>query len=67
MCRWYQVAEICYAYLVDVPSCGDDHQHQLKNSAFALSNWLTRGWTLQEFVGAVFRDLLRSGPGRDRD
>jgi hypothetical protein len=50
MYRWYQGAEICYAYLVDVPSCGDDHQHQLENSALARSSWFTRGWTLQELL-----------------
>jgi hypothetical protein len=40
MYRWYQKAEICYAYLSDVPA-GDDPE--AKDSAFAKSKWFTRG------------------------
>ena len=40
MYRWYQEAEVCYAYLADVPS----------KKAFADSRWFTRGWTLQELI-----------------
>ncbi|WAO87254.1 HET and ankyrin domain protein [Fusarium falciforme] len=39
MYRWYQEAEICYAYLADVPS-----------REFSQSRWFTRGWTLQELI-----------------
>ncbi|RFU35640.1 hypothetical protein B7463_g731, partial [Scytalidium lignicola] len=39
MYRWYQDAEICYAYLADVPS-----------KSFTDSRWFTRGWTLQELI-----------------
>ncbi|KJK60961.1 ANK ankyrin repeat protein [Aspergillus parasiticus SU-1] len=39
MYRWYQEAEVCYAYLADVPSKG-----------FKESKWFTRGWTLQELI-----------------
>ncbi|KAF5860589.1 hypothetical protein ETB97_001363 [Aspergillus alliaceus] len=39
MYRWYQEAEVCYAYLADVP---------LK--PLAESRWFTRGWTLQELI-----------------
>ena len=47
MFRWYTCAEICYAYLADVPSnCVLD----AKDSAFRNSRWHTRGWTLQELI-----------------
>ncbi|KAK0641950.1 heterokaryon incompatibility protein-domain-containing protein [Cercophora newfieldiana] len=39
MFRWYAKSEICFAYLVDVPSVG-----------FESSVWFTRGWTLQELL-----------------
>ena len=45
MYRWYQAAEVCYAYLSDVPP-----QQDASGSAFANSRWFTRGWTLQELV-----------------
>ncbi|KNG80357.1 hypothetical protein ANOM_011314 [Aspergillus nomiae NRRL 13137] len=44
MYRWYEEAEVCYAYLSDVPHgpvCDDD---------FRNSKWFTRGWTLQELI-----------------
>ncbi|WAO95884.1 HET domain-containing protein [Fusarium falciforme] len=44
MFRWYEDAEICYAYLPDVvgPSSG--------GLAVVESRWFTRGWTLQELI-----------------
>ncbi|OIW34264.1 HET-domain-containing protein [Coniochaeta ligniaria NRRL 30616] len=47
MFRWYAEAEVCYAYLSDVP--GDDHVTH-RNSSFRASRWFTRGWTLQELL-----------------
>lgn len=47
MYRWYKEAQICYAYLADVPS-GEDPQYP--DSPFAKSRWFTRGWTLQELI-----------------
>ncbi|OBT69679.1 hypothetical protein VE03_00990 [Pseudogymnoascus sp. 23342-1-I1] len=47
MWAWYERAEVCYAYLSDVPpgtSIYDD------DSAFCKSRWFTRGWTLQELL-----------------
>lgn len=48
MFRWYRDAEVCYAYLSDVPnappSSGEAWDHIKK------SKWFTRGWTLQELV-----------------
>jgi ankyrin repeat protein len=40
MYRWYQVANVCYAYLADVPS----------KTKFTGSRWFSRGWTLQELL-----------------
>ncbi|GES62249.1 HET and ankyrin domain protein [Aspergillus terreus] len=39
MYRWYEEADVCYAYLSDVPSVN-----------FTGSRWFTRGWTLQELI-----------------
>lgn len=50
MYRWYQDAEVCYAYLADVrmidrgPWCADGGRD------FRDSRWFTRGWTLQELL-----------------
>jgi hypothetical protein len=51
MFRWYQDAQICYAYITDVDSTSStkDVVEQLKDS-----RWLTRGWTLQELIGEQF-------------
>jgi hypothetical protein len=48
MFRWYQNAEVCYAYLVDVPESTEDPR--LPDSFFRRSKWFTRGWTLQELL-----------------
>ncbi|KAH9891980.1 heterokaryon incompatibility protein-domain-containing protein [Cubamyces lactineus] len=48
MFRWYTEAKICLAYLADVPD--DCLQPQMPHSAFRLSKWFTRGWTLQELI-----------------
>lgn len=50
MYRWYQKAEVCYAFLSDVPSSEDPHKEE---SAFRKSRWFTRGWTLQELIAPV--------------
>ncbi|EIW58294.1 uncharacterized protein TRAVEDRAFT_82962, partial [Trametes versicolor FP-101664 SS1] len=47
MFEWYELADICYAYLADVP--GDDDPTQAV-SLFWQSRWHTRGWTLQELI-----------------
>ncbi|KAF9455349.1 heterokaryon incompatibility protein-domain-containing protein [Collybia nuda] len=46
MYKWYSGAQVCYAYLSDVPSTGDHGDRSL----FAMSHWFTRGWTLQELI-----------------
>lgn len=44
MFRWYKGAEICYAYLSDVPTSSESQKLLVQ------SKWFTRGWTLQELV-----------------
>jgi hypothetical protein len=48
MFHWYRDAQVCYAYLSDVPATEEDHWVQ--DSAFRKSKWFTRGWTLQELL-----------------
>jgi len=54
MFRWYQNADLCYAYLSDVSISGPpqkDAQPELSwKPAFRASRWFTRGWTLQELL-----------------
>ncbi|KAI6143511.1 heterokaryon incompatibility protein-domain-containing protein, partial [Pisolithus thermaeus] len=51
MYRWYQNAQICYAYLNDV---GESTFPTKKDDRFDKSNgwpeWFVRGWTLQELI-----------------
>lgn len=52
MFNWYEDAQVCYAYLSDVPYISDVPfaiASGLENS-FRLSQWFTRGWTLQELL-----------------
>lgn len=49
MYRWYQDAQICYAYLVDVSESSAEECCKQK-SEFRSSRWFTRGWTLQELI-----------------
>ncbi|KAI6094665.1 heterokaryon incompatibility protein-domain-containing protein [Pisolithus croceorrhizus] len=52
MYRWYQNAQVCYAYLNDVEE--STFPTEPDNSKFAKSNgwleWFMRGWTLQELI-----------------
>ncbi|KAG4431987.1 hypothetical protein IFR05_012538 [Cadophora sp. M221] len=47
MFKYYRDADVCYAYLADVPS-GEDPGAE--GSRFRGSSWFTRGWTLQELI-----------------
>jgi hypothetical protein len=47
MFQWYAQAQICYAYLSDVPSGGTP---EAREQIFRHSKWFTRGWTLQELL-----------------
>ncbi|KAI1162507.1 heterokaryon incompatibility protein-domain-containing protein [Nemania serpens] len=44
MYRWYERADVCYAYLSDLPS------HLPLSISLRHSRWFTRGWTLQELI-----------------
>jgi len=46
MFQYYQRAQVCYAYLSDVPSS----RLAANEWAFRNSQWFTRGWTLQELL-----------------
>jgi hypothetical protein len=48
MFRWYGAAARCYVYLSDVPDLQDSTS--TVESAFTMSRWFTRGWTLQELI-----------------
>jgi hypothetical protein len=54
MFRWYRDAAKCYVYLSDVSTkkrkASDEVFEQSWESAFRLSRWFTRGWTLQELL-----------------
>jgi len=50
MFRWYRNATICYVYLADVSTAGQDSRAQLWEPAFRKSRWFSRGWTLQELI-----------------
>ena len=55
MYRYYSLADVCYAYLRDVPT---DCDLDAPESAFRKSRWHRRGWTLQELIAPPFVILL---------
>jgi hypothetical protein len=62
MYRWYQQAEVCYAYLADVPSDTVN-----VGSEFSKSKWFTRGWTLQELIAPSEVNIPWQRMAKDRD
>jgi len=52
MFEWYRQAEVCLAFLADVPALSDDEMARCsrRRSPFRESRWFRRGWTLQELV-----------------
>jgi Heterokaryon incompatibility protein (HET) len=53
MFRWYHDAAKCYVYLSNVSARKRDNNGQTQRtweSAFRISKWFTRGWTLQELL-----------------
>lgn len=50
MFNWYRDAQLCYAFLADVPSESGSDDPRAHGSRFRRSRWFTRGWTLQELV-----------------
>ncbi|THU95437.1 HET-domain-containing protein [Dendrothele bispora CBS 962.96] len=56
MYQYYEDAEVCYVYLSDVSGKEDPRD---PSSAFRVSRWFKRGWTLQELLApshVVFLD-----------
>jgi len=64
MFRWYQDADICYAYLADVPSKWsviprtEAVDPETDDCCFKDSKWFTRGWTLQELIAPTSVDFF---------
>jgi hypothetical protein len=61
MFRWYQDAERCYVYLVDVSSDGrDGTSDSIEGWELAMrrSRWFTRGWTLQELIAPNYVEFF---------
>ena len=50
MYQWYARADVCYAFLPDVPT---EEDHQRRGSHFRKSRWFRRGWTLQELIAPL--------------
>ena len=53
MFRWYRNAVKCYVFLSDVSARkrnSSDQTQRTWESAFRISKWFTRGWTLQELL-----------------
>ncbi|KAI0630065.1 hypothetical protein C8Q77DRAFT_237969 [Trametes polyzona] len=59
MFHWYRCADVCYAYLRDVPSSTEPSL----SPALRLmsSKWFKRGWTLQELIAPRSLVFLSSG------
>ncbi|KAI0376839.1 heterokaryon incompatibility protein-domain-containing protein [Hypomontagnella monticulosa] len=51
MFHYYRDAQVCYAYLTDVPSGDNPYKG---DSFFRRSSWFTRAWTLQELVAPLY-------------
>ncbi|KAI0120104.1 heterokaryon incompatibility protein-domain-containing protein [Nemania sp. FL0031] len=60
MFTWYERAKTCYIYLEDVPSSVPKEDME---ETFRKARWLTRGWTLQEFIAPRRLVLLNSDWG----
>ena len=66
MFQWYQAAEICYAYLSDLPP---DSRSSL-DTRVPECKWFTRGWCLQELIApqeVIFLDSCWEPVGRKTD
>ncbi|KAF9876916.1 HET domain-containing protein [Colletotrichum karsti] len=61
MYRWYQEAEVCYAYIRDLPP---QISENLDQEAFKSAKWFTRGWTLQELIAPKIVEFYDEGWNR---
>ncbi|KAK0714168.1 heterokaryon incompatibility protein-domain-containing protein, partial [Lasiosphaeria miniovina] len=50
MFRWYKEAEVCFAFLSDLPAGSDVFADPL---SFTACKWFSRGWTLQELIAPM--------------
>ncbi|KAI5992127.1 heterokaryon incompatibility protein-domain-containing protein [Pisolithus albus] len=52
MYRWYQDAQVCYAYLNDVgePTFPTEQNNETYDKSNGWPEWFMRGWTLQELI-----------------
>ena len=50
MYRWYEYAQVCYAYLHDVLDSSFPVARNDKKYANGWPEWFSRGWTLQEMI-----------------
>jgi hypothetical protein len=53
MYRWYQDADVCYAYLADVAHDPVRQSSRLISPELSKSKWFCRGWTLQELIAPL--------------
>ncbi|KAI0692865.1 hypothetical protein C8T65DRAFT_617430 [Cerioporus squamosus] len=54
MFRYYSLADVCYAFLRDVPSKGPLVEEEDVERSFSISVWHERGWTLQELIAPPY-------------
>ncbi len=54
MYRYYSLADVCYAYMRDVPTAANLCELRRPESSFRNSRWHKRGWTLQELIASSF-------------
>ena len=50
MYRWYENAQVCYAYLHDAPDSSFPVARNDERYANGWPEWFSRGWTLQEMI-----------------
>jgi hypothetical protein len=60
MFEWYRQAEVCLAFLADVPSLSEEEMKRCsrRTNPFRESRWFRRGWTLQELIAPWSVDFL---------
>ncbi|KAI0819539.1 heterokaryon incompatibility protein-domain-containing protein, partial [Trametes gibbosa] len=59
MYKWYQLASLCVAYLMDVDDPRSNavvspNPHFMTSDGLCASRWFKRGWTLQELIAPRF-------------
>lgn len=67
MFEWYQMADICYAYLSDLAATESPMDSSEIRPQLERCKWLTRGWTLQELICPHEYHILRPEMESHRD